>query len=112
MGLYSASGDAPPEKRWRFLFEKSETFLDANTVPETLPAWVTEADLDFYTEEFKRTGFRKRYLKLFGLFTEANWEGRTISHKLLPQLSGISDPRLCLSSSETSRPRLALIRTL
>ena len=25
---------------------------------ETLPAWLTEADLDFYTEEFKRTGFR------------------------------------------------------
>ena len=27
-------------------------------MPETLPAWLTEADLDFYTEEFKRTGFR------------------------------------------------------
>jgi len=56
--LYSASGDAPPDKCWRFLFEKSETFLDSGTVPETLPAWLTEADLDFYTEEFKRTGFR------------------------------------------------------
>jgi pimeloyl-ACP methyl ester carboxylesterase len=22
------------------------------------PAWLTEADLDFYTEEFRRTGFR------------------------------------------------------
>jgi len=58
MSLYSGSGDAPPDKRWRFLFDKSETFLDAGTVPETLPAWLTEADLDFYTEEFKRTGFR------------------------------------------------------
>jgi pimeloyl-ACP methyl ester carboxylesterase len=56
--LYSASGDAPPEKRWRFLFDKSERLLDTGTVPETLPAWSTEADLDFYTEEFKRTGFR------------------------------------------------------
>jgi pimeloyl-ACP methyl ester carboxylesterase len=56
--LYSASGDAPPEKRWRFLFDKSETFLDTSPVPETLPAWLTEADVDFYTEEFKRTGFR------------------------------------------------------
>jgi hypothetical protein len=26
---------------------------------ETLPAWLTEADLDFYTEEFKRTGSRR-----------------------------------------------------
>jgi len=58
MSLYTGSGDAPPDKRWRFLFDKSETFLDTGTVPETLPAWLTEADLDFYTEEFKRTGFR------------------------------------------------------
>ncbi len=58
MALYSSSGDAPPDKRWRFLFDKSETFLDCCTVPETLPAWLTEADLDFYTGEFKRTGFR------------------------------------------------------
>jgi len=56
--LYSASGDAPPDKRWRFLFGKSETLLDIGAVPETLPAWLTEADLDFYVEEFKRTGFR------------------------------------------------------
>jgi pimeloyl-ACP methyl ester carboxylesterase len=60
MGLYTGSGDAPPDKRWRFLFDKSETFLDTGTVPETLPAWLTEADLDLYTEEFKRTGFRGR----------------------------------------------------
>ena len=58
MWLYSASGDTTPDKRWRFLFDKSETLLDIGTVPETLPAWLTEADLDFYTEEFKRTGFR------------------------------------------------------
>jgi pimeloyl-ACP methyl ester carboxylesterase len=58
MSLYSGSGDAPPYKRWRFLFGKSETLLDTGTLLETLPAWLTEADLDFYTEEFKRTGFR------------------------------------------------------
>jgi pimeloyl-ACP methyl ester carboxylesterase len=58
MWLYSASGDAPPDKRWRFLFGKSETLLDIGTVPETLPPWVTEVDLDFYVGEFKRTGFR------------------------------------------------------
>ena len=28
MVLYSASGDIPPDKRWRFMFDKSETFLD------------------------------------------------------------------------------------
>lgn len=58
MLLYSASGDAPPGKRWRFLFDKSETLLDSGTLPETLPAWLTEQDLDIFVQEFERTGFR------------------------------------------------------
>lgn len=58
MLLYSASGDPPPEKRWRYLFGKSETLLDTVTQPETLPAWLTEQDIDFFTDEFERTGFR------------------------------------------------------
>jgi pimeloyl-ACP methyl ester carboxylesterase len=58
MFLYAASGDAPPEKRWRFLFDKSERFLDTGSLPETLPTWLTEQDLDVFTREFERTGFR------------------------------------------------------
>ena len=58
MFLYSASGDPPPEKRWRFLFGKSEKLLDSGALPETLPGWLTEPDLDFFTGEFERTGFR------------------------------------------------------
>ena len=56
--LYSNSGDAPPEKRWRFVFGKAEKCLDSATVPETLPAWLTAQDLDVFTKEFERTGFR------------------------------------------------------
>jgi pimeloyl-ACP methyl ester carboxylesterase len=33
-------------------------FLGRVPAPTTLPAWLTEADLDFYEGEFKRTGFR------------------------------------------------------
>jgi pimeloyl-ACP methyl ester carboxylesterase len=58
MFLYAASGDAPPEKRWRFLFGKNERFLDTGGLPDTLPPWLTEADIDFYVAEFTRTGFR------------------------------------------------------
>ena len=58
MFLHAASGDPPPEKRWRFLFGKSETFLDTGSLPETLPDWLTEQDLDVFTREFERTGFR------------------------------------------------------
>ena len=58
MFLYSASGDPPPEKRWRVLFSKSETLLDTGSQPDILPAWLTEHDINYFTREFERTGFR------------------------------------------------------
>jgi pimeloyl-ACP methyl ester carboxylesterase len=33
-------------------------FLARREAPATLPAWITEADVDFYAAEFARTGFR------------------------------------------------------
>ena len=33
-------------------------FLTRTVDPPTLPAWLTEADIDFYAREFARTGFR------------------------------------------------------
>jgi pimeloyl-ACP methyl ester carboxylesterase len=60
--LYSISGDMPNREpaalmvprqggllaRWGTLFVN----------PVTLPSWLTEADVDFYADEFARTGFR------------------------------------------------------
>ena len=43
-------GLRPPDRRAR---------CSANTVdPPALPPWLSEADLDYYTQEFSRTGFR------------------------------------------------------
>jgi len=56
--LYSASGDPPPDKRWNFLFSKDQRFIDTGYLPDTLPAWLTEEDVDVFAEGFKRTGFR------------------------------------------------------
>jgi len=56
--LSSASGDLPPEKRWRFLCGTSETLLDTGFLPETLAGWLTEQDIDVCTGAFERTGFR------------------------------------------------------
>jgi pimeloyl-ACP methyl ester carboxylesterase len=55
--LFSASGDVTGE---RLVAPRPKTagFLDGMTDPENLPAWLTEADIDFYTGEFTRTGFR------------------------------------------------------
>jgi len=56
--FYSLSGDAAPNERWRYAFGRGQGFLDSVTVPRRLPPWLSEADLDFFAGEFKRTGFR------------------------------------------------------
>lgn len=56
MLLYTASGNAP-ERELRVL-PKTAGFLDQMDDPEKLPAWLSEDDLEFFTEEFLRTGFR------------------------------------------------------
>jgi pimeloyl-ACP methyl ester carboxylesterase len=56
--LYAASGDAPPNERWRPEMRKGQPFLAAVTDPKELPPWLTETDIEFYADEFRRTGFR------------------------------------------------------
>ena len=58
--LYSASGDAPRrgESAGVGMVPRDGGLLTRMKTPETLPAWLTEADLAFYTSEFARTGFR------------------------------------------------------
>ncbi len=48
----------PPEKRWRFMFSKSEKLLDTSSLPDALPRWLTEQDVDYFAGEFQRAGFR------------------------------------------------------
>ncbi|MGA9740993.1 alpha/beta fold hydrolase, partial [Candidatus Binatus sp.] len=58
MILYSASGDAPRTGEFSFLFPKTKKFIETGVVPDKLPRWLTEADLNFFAGEFKRAGFR------------------------------------------------------
>lgn len=55
--LYTLSGDPPPADRWRPVGPDG-TFLDGTVNPDRLPAWLTEADLDVYVDQFNRAGFR------------------------------------------------------
>ena len=55
MLLYSASGNA---ERTLQRLPKTAGFLDQMVDPDSLPDWLTEADLDYFTGEFQRTGFR------------------------------------------------------
>ena len=89
---HSASAAGPdralmPEKK------KDAKFLDGMEDPEQLPAWLTEADLDFYTAEFERTGLRgglNRYRNM-----DRDWEE-------LPELANakIQQPALFLAGDK------------
>lgn len=58
MLLFAASGDAPPGDGLGSL-PKTATFLQGLADPgDDLPPWLTEADLDVFTGEFERAGFR------------------------------------------------------
>ena len=54
---FTASGDLE-EKGKGFARLTSGTLLGNTVDPPALPAWLSEADLDYYAGEFRRTGFR------------------------------------------------------
>jgi pimeloyl-ACP methyl ester carboxylesterase len=59
--LFSISGDAPrgaAAGRTVGMVPRGGGFLTGRPTPAALPAWLKEADIDFYVSEFERTGFR------------------------------------------------------
>jgi pimeloyl-ACP methyl ester carboxylesterase len=59
--LYTASGDHPRHPAGAAavgMVPRSGGFLSRRPAPPTLPAWITESDVDFYANEFRRAGFR------------------------------------------------------
>jgi len=62
---YSGSGDAPSRSGAAgapssgiAMVPRGGGFLDHTIDPPALPAWITDADIDVYTKEFTRAGFR------------------------------------------------------
>ena len=62
--LYSGSGDVPRKSDNTLgdqapgMVPRTGGFLTRTIDPPTLPAWLTEADIDVFAGEFARTGFR------------------------------------------------------
>ncbi|HEV2335059.1 MAG TPA: alpha/beta hydrolase [Stellaceae bacterium] len=58
VGMIGISGDAPAGGRPFGMVPRQGEPFRWNADPPPLPAWLSEADIDFYTGEFTRTGFR------------------------------------------------------
>ena len=57
--LYGGSGDAKRGDGANIgMVPRGGNWLRGAAAPATLPAWLSERDVDFYAGEFKRTGFR------------------------------------------------------
>jgi pimeloyl-ACP methyl ester carboxylesterase len=54
---YAVSGDAPSLDSW-LQRPAGATLLEGLPDPETLPAWLTQEDLDYYASNFEAGGFR------------------------------------------------------
>ena len=97
MLLYAASGNSNREPGVASPLPKTAKFLDAMREPESLPPWLTEADLDYFTSQFQKSGFRG------GL----NWY-RNIdrNHELLAAFKGltIKQPALFISGTRDVVP--------
>ncbi|HVZ69098.1 MAG TPA: alpha/beta hydrolase [Rhizomicrobium sp.] len=55
--LYAISGDAP-DGTWPRGKKVGDRLLTGLPDPDPFPAWLTEADLDYYVSEFEQSGFR------------------------------------------------------
>lgn len=55
--LYAISGDAP-NGTWPIDKPHGATVLDRLPDPDPFPAWLTDADIDYYVAEFEQSGFR------------------------------------------------------
>jgi len=91
--FYFASGDAPAEDLERAAAKAPDaTFLEGMTDPDVLPAWLTEADVDYFATNFAAGGFRgplNRYRA-----QQRDWE-------ILPELAEltISQPSCFIAGS-------------
>jgi pimeloyl-ACP methyl ester carboxylesterase len=94
---YSGSGDAP---KGIFSADKppNARMLDDIPSPEVLPAWLTEEDLDYYTAQFEKSGFRgplNRYRN-----QDRDWEN----------LTGLTDARITKPACFIAGSRDAVLR--
>ncbi len=93
--VYGISGDAPVDRENPLMVPEGGGFLDRSRVPDKLPSWISEDELQVFIEEYRRTGFRGglnwyRNIDRNWELTAA-WEGARIEQPAL-FIAGTRDP--------------------
>lgn len=95
---YAISGDAPPGA-WPNNKTADASLLDGLVDPDPFPAWLTEADLDYYVGEFARSGLRGPINRYRNHARDFAWlqqfKGRKIEQPAL-FIGGSKDPVLTM----------------
>ena len=94
---YSISGDATGSERWRLFLEPGEPILNSFTEPKELPSWLSPRSIDYYVDEYTRTGFTGalNYYRC----RDRNWEitsflDGAVVHQPSMFIGGSADPSL------------------
>jgi pimeloyl-ACP methyl ester carboxylesterase len=113
--FYSTSGSCPVEKQWRSIWKAPETFTETYTVPEALPPHLSQRALDYYVDEFRRTGIQPA--NNWYVAIDRGWENTSfLDGAIVAQpalfLTGELDPSLRpLFGIDRQGPALASLRT-
>jgi pimeloyl-ACP methyl ester carboxylesterase len=95
--MYSVSGSAQGDERWRLDVEADERILDTVHQPATLPGWLSTRALEHYVAEYSRSGFAGP-LNLYRV-RDHNWVQSAFLSGMCPALpalfiGGAADPAL------------------
>ncbi|MBA5606935.1 alpha/beta hydrolase [Duganella sp. FT3S] len=95
--MYSVSGSAQGQERWRLDIGVDERFLDTVHKPKVLPDWLSTRAIDYYVAEYSRAGFAAP-LNLYRV-RDHNWEQTAYLAGMCPTLpalfiGGAADPAL------------------
>lgn len=93
--------------------KKGDRFLTGISQPDTLPGWLTEEDVDYFTAAFKKTGFRgglNRYRNM-----DRDWEQLPeLADKKIEQpamfLTGDKDPVKAFAPMDAMKPAVPGLR--
>ena len=113
--LYAFSGDAPVDLISTLFTAKpaDARALDGMPEPQTLPAWLTEADLDYGIQVFARTGFRgalNRYRNLDRDWEELSRLGELKVEQPMLFIGGERDSAVRFGNIEAMRAALPKLR--